>query len=351
MNVKELIKEEQKFSFYEYQVKIKGSVTSSALRKLGAKELGSVIHEDIHLAERGKDLGESKDYIRIRKEGGEKLIFVYKGHVGKRKLGKRLIVKKVIKKPIMEKEMKEIMRNYKEVICVNKRRTIFLYKGLIISVDKVENLGDYLEFNASNEEDAHKIDYLMKKLGLNPSTSTTLSYFEIAMMNMSLFQRVMLRVHEKFGDWTFGIAAASLTALGMIVGVNSATASKLAVIAGIVAIAIADSSSDALGMYAQKKSERGTSKKTAFRVAFGAFRGKFLFTLTFIIPFLIFPLTIGIYANIIWGLLLIAFINVQIAFIQEEKISTAIVKNLIIAIIVIVVSYFAGRLIALWFGI
>ena len=71
MNIKELIKEEQKFSFYEFQVKIKGSISFSELKKLGAKELGCVIHEDIHLAEKGKELGESKDYIRIRKEGGE----------------------------------------------------------------------------------------------------------------------------------------------------------------------------------------------------------------------------------------------------------------------------------------
>lgn len=100
-------------------------------------------------------------------------------------------------------------------------------------------------------------------------------------------------------------------------------------------------------MYAQKKSERGTSKKTAFRVAFGAFRGKFLFTLSFIIPFLIFPLIIAIYISVIWGLLLIAFVNIQIAFIQEEKILGAVARNIAVAVVVVSISYFAGKLIGI----
>ena len=168
------------------------------------------------------------------------------------------------------------------------------------------------------------------------------------MMNLSVFHRVMLKLHEKFGDWIFGIAAASLTTLGMIVGLNSATSSRTAVIAGIAAVAVADSFSDALGIYAQKKSERGTSPATAFRVAFGAFRGKFLFTLSFIIPFLLFPLLTGIYISIVWGLILIAFVNIQIAFVQEEKIGKAVVKNVFVAIVVIGISYLVGKLIGMW---
>ena len=103
MGIKELIKQEQKFAFYEFQLKIKGEVSLSDLRKLGERQLGSVVHEDMHLAEKNKDIGESKNYIRIRKEGGENLIFVYKGDAVRKKLGKKLTIKKVIKKPIIEK--------------------------------------------------------------------------------------------------------------------------------------------------------------------------------------------------------------------------------------------------------
>ena len=343
MNVKALVKKEEKISFYEFQLKIKADINTRDILKLGAKQLGCVIHEDSYLILKGREITEDDEFMRIRREGGENLIFIYKKKTAHKKAEKKMSIKKVIKKPIGEKEVDEIMRDYREVITVNKKRTIFLYKNIVISLDEVENLGNYAEFVASTEEDYFKINFLISKLGLDPEKLTTLSYFELAMMNLSPFQRILLKIHERFGILAFGISSAVLTTLGMIVGLNSATSSRLAVISGIAAVAVADSLSDSLGMYAQKNSERGASKRTAFKHAFGAFFGKLIFALTFLLIFIIFPFASAMYISIAWGLLLIMFVNIQIAFIHEESVFKNVIKNIFIAIAVIIASYLAGK--------
>lgn len=343
MNVKSLIKKEEKISFYEFQLKIKAKVEQKDILRLGAKQLGSVIHEDTYLILKGREITEDDEFMRIRRESGENLIFIYKKKTSHKKIEKRMSIKKVIKKPIEEKEVEEIMKDYRQVITVNKKRTIFLYKNIVISLDEVENLGNYVEFVASSEEDSFKINFLISKLGLDPEKLTTLSYFELAMMNLSPFQRILLKTHERFGRLAFGISSAVLTTLGMIVGLNSATSSRIAVISGIAAVAVADSLSDSLGIFAQKSAERGTSKKTAFKHASGTFLGKFIFTLTFLLMFILLPFASAIYASIAWGLLLIIFVNVQIAFIHEENVFKNVMKNVFIAAAVIIASYLAGK--------
>jgi len=46
MEVKSLIKKELGFAKYEHQIKVKAKISESNLYRLGAKKLGSVIHED-----------------------------------------------------------------------------------------------------------------------------------------------------------------------------------------------------------------------------------------------------------------------------------------------------------------
>jgi len=343
MNARDLIQKERKFAGYEFQLKIKADIKENDIHRLGARKLGSVLHEDKYFIPKGKRVSETNELIRLRKEGGEDILFTYKGPVANRRVRTRL----VINKPIQEKETLDVKKNHDEIVSVNKKRTIFLLDSVIINLDKVENLGNFIEFEVTKKEDCCKIDSLIKRLGLNPQNSIRLSYFELAIMNLSSIQRIFVKIHDKFGKFSFGISSAVLTTLGIVVGLNSATSSLLAVIGGIVAVAIADSSSDSMGMYASKKAERSVSSATAFKSALNVFWAKLIFTLTFVIPFIIFPLPFAIYVCIIWGLILLTFVNIQIAFIQEESIPKTVIKNILIAIVIIIVSYFAGRGVAL----
>ena len=54
--------------------------------------------------------------------------------------------------------------------------------------------------------------------------------------------------------YSFGLTSGIITTLGLIVGLNSSTGSKLVVIGGIITIAIADAMSDALGMHISQES-------------------------------------------------------------------------------------------------
>jgi len=55
--------------------------------------------------------------------------------------------------------------------------------------------------------------------------------------------------HQLITGISFGLTSAVITSLGMIVGLYSATSSKLAVVAGIIIMAIADGLSDAVGLH------------------------------------------------------------------------------------------------------
>ena len=55
--------------------------------------------------------------------------------------------------------------------------------------------------------------------------------------------------HSLKVGFSFGITSGIITTLGLMVGLNSSTNSKVAVIGGILIIAIADAFSDALGIH------------------------------------------------------------------------------------------------------
>ena len=53
----------------------------------------------------------------------------------------------------------------------------------------------------------------------------------------------------------FGLTSGVITTLGMIIGLHSGTRSKLAVEVGIIVLAIADASSDAMGIHVSEEAE------------------------------------------------------------------------------------------------
>ena len=101
-------------------------------------------------------------------------------------------------------------------------------------------------------------------------------------------------------------------------------------------------------MYAAKRSERGVSARAALRGALATLLGKALFTFSFIIPFLFLPFMPALVASLVWGAVLLAFVNVQIAFVQQSPIPRTVARNLLFALLVVVLSYYAGSLVAMF---
>ena len=135
-----------------------------------------------------------------------------------------------------------------------------------------------------------------------------------------------------------------------MVGLHSGTHSELVVIGGILTIAIADAFSDALGIHVSEESENKHTAKEIWEATIATFFSKFIFALTFIIPFLIFKLSAAIVVNIAWGLSLLGIFSYYIAKEQKARPWRAVMEHLIIAIVIIVITHYAGVWISLTFG-
>jgi VIT1/CCC1 family predicted Fe2+/Mn2+ transporter len=149
---------------------------------------------------------------------------------------------------------------------------------------------------------------------------------------------------------SFGLTSAVITTLGLMVGLHSGTHSKLVVLGGILTIAIADAFSDALGIHISEEAENIHTEKEIWESTIATFFFKFIFALTFAVPVLLFDLTIAIVISIIWGLSILAIISFKIAKAQKAKIWKVITEHLVIAIIVIAATHYAGEGIALLFS-
>ncbi len=339
MEVKRLIKEELKHARYERQLKFRAVVPEATLLRLDAEELGSTTHEDHYY--RPKRGAKSAEMIRVRVEGGERLLFTYRegARHGRGHMATHAIID--------EQRLRALEQDHEEVLTVHKRRTIYLYKGIVINLDDVERLGSFIELELKSDKDFRAAQALLAKLGLAERDAIPLTYFELALRNFPPHERLLAAVHARFGSYAFGISSAVLTTLGIIVGLNAATASRMAVIAGIVGVAVADSCSDALGMYAAKRSERGVTARAALRGALATLLGKALFTMSFIVPFLFLDFIPALVASLVWGGVLLAFVNVQIAFVQQAPIVRTVARNIFFAIAIVALSYYAGTLVAM----
>jgi vacuolar iron transporter family protein len=141
---------------------------------------------------------------------------------------------------------------------------------------------------------------------------------------------------------TFGLTSGVITTLGLMVGLNSGTQLKLAVIAGILTIAVADAFSDALGIHISQESTNNSSQKHIWVATLSTFFFKFIFALSFIIPVLIFSLKIAVIADIIWGTFLITVASYLIAKATNQKPFHVIFEHLLISSTVILIANYLG---------
>jgi VIT1/CCC1 family predicted Fe2+/Mn2+ transporter len=149
---------------------------------------------------------------------------------------------------------------------------------------------------------------------------------------------------------SFGLTSGTITTLGLMIGLYSAIQTEVVVIGGVLTIAIADALSDAFGIHITEESENHHTSKEIWEATMSTFLSKFVVGLTFVVPLLLFELSIAILMNITWGLLLLTIISFIIAKEQKKKPWKIIAEHLIMAIIVIIITYNVGDWISLIFG-
>ena len=146
--------------------------------------------------------------------------------------------------------------------------------------------------------------------------------------------------------FSFGLTSAIITTLGLMVGLHSGTHSKLAVLGGVLTIAIADAFSDGLGIHVSEESENTHSSREIWSATISTFLAKFIFAMTFVVPLVLLPLTTAIVVSVVWGLLVLGILSYKLARSQGRKSWRVVSEHLFIAGLVILITHFVGD----WIG-
>jgi vacuolar iron transporter family protein len=150
--------------------------------------------------------------------------------------------------------------------------------------------------------------------------------------------------------FSFGLTSGVITTLGLFVGLHSVTHSTLAVIGGVLTIAIADAFSDALGIHISEESKNQYSSRQIWEATLSTFISKAVFALTFVVPILFLDLQTATIVAVIWGLALVSLLSYRLAKKTGVRPAKVISEHLMIAIVVIAIAHLAGDWIAARFG-
>ncbi|HEY1233865.1 MAG TPA: hypothetical protein VGH22_10845 [Candidatus Binatia bacterium] len=141
----------------------------------------------------------------------------------------------------------------------------------------------------------------------------------------------------------FGGTSAVVTSMGLIIGLQSATAPPPTIVSGLLVIALADNISDSLSIHMYQEAERLEGSQ-ALRTTLANFVSRLLVALSFVLIVITVP---AFYAGIVavgWGFFLLAGLSCILARERGVSIPGEIGKHIAIAVSVII----ASRVIGTW---
>ena len=150
--------------------------------------------------------------------------------------------------------------------------------------------------------------------------------------------------------FSFGLTSGIVTTLGLMVGLNSSTNSKLAVVGGILTIAIADALSDAMGIHFTEEVQNKYSEKEIWESTFTTFLFKFIFSALFILPVVFLDLSKAIALSVLIGFFLVFLFSLLLARERNANPSKVIAEHLLITGFVVIGAHYIGQTISLFFG-
>lgn len=153
--------------------------------------------------------------------------------------------------------------------------------------------------------------------------------------------------HATKRGFGFGITSGIITTLGILVGLYSALSSKIVVLAGILSVAVADAFSDALGIHLSEESSGKECHSLIWKSTFATFLSKLFFAGIFVIPVLLFELRTAVIVSVILGLLILGIFSYITAKQRRDKPVLKIFEHVLIAVAVIVITYFIGKFISI----
>jgi VIT1/CCC1 family predicted Fe2+/Mn2+ transporter len=150
---------------------------------------------------------------------------------------------------------------------------------------------------------------------------------------------------RKLANYSFGSSAAVITNTSLIVGLGSAGAGKGPILGGLLTFALADNISDSLAIHLYKESEGLETELPLFASVLN-FAARLLTSLSFLAITLIFSVPQSVPIAIVWGLLLLVVVSYLISKCRKQSTIGQIIKHVLVAGIVIVLSRIVGNLIS-----
>ena len=142
--------------------------------------------------------------------------------------------------------------------------------------------------------------------------------------------------------FSFGLTSGIITTLGLMVGLQAGTHSRLAVIGGVLTIAIADAFSDALGIHVAEEAEIKHTPAEIWASTLFTFVSKFIVAMSFIVPVLLAPLEQAVLISVIYGLALLALFSYFLARLEKSAPWHVILEHVFIAAVVIFLAHYVG---------
>lgn len=147
----------------------------------------------------------------------------------------------------------------------------------------------------------------------------------------------------------FGANSGIITTVGLITGLVQTTITRHYLIISVVSLAIADSISEAYGMYISKKSENvEDDSQNPIYALIGLLIMKFIVVMSFLLP-LLFTNDLTFYKNLYWvigwSFFLIVVVDYNIANLRDESFIGYLIPHAIILISVVYLTRYFARMI------
>ena len=140
---------------------------------------------------------------------------------------------------------------------------------------------------------------------------------------------------------SFGSTAAIVTSMGLIVGLDAATASTGTLLGSILIAGLADNLTDSLSVHIYQESER-LPEREAFRTTAINFIARLSVSLTFLLILVTLPRLTAVRISVIWGFFLLSVLSYLIARARAVSALSEIWKHGVVAVGVILISKAIG---------
>jgi adenylate cyclase class 2 len=151
------------------EIEIKARADHEALRKRlkqeGAALERAVEQSDVYYNAPDRDFGKTDEALRLRREGGQ-VFLTYKG----KKLDARSKTRKEVEVEVADFDrMEDVLYSlgYRTTLRVHKVREIYHLGGAVVCLDRVDDLGDFVELEAMAVDEramAERRDWLINEI-------------------------------------------------------------------------------------------------------------------------------------------------------------------------------------------